>query len=194
VICGLILAGGRSTRFGREKAMAELGGRPLLAWVADVLDPRAASLAVSAGAGSAAADYAGGRGWAVLEDLASDPPGPLAGIAAGLRWAAGLGAEALCTVPCDTPFLPGDLVERLVSVGKGAAVIARTEEGVEPLCALWPLQALDIVRTWRGRPAPRDLLDAMKAVEVAFPDPAAFANLNTPQDYAAAKATARRVR
>src|SRR5579875_2886974 len=139
MICGLVLAGGRSSRFGREKAMAELGGRPLIGWAVAVLEREVGALAVSARDGSGAADYANSRGWTVLADAADGPEGPLAGIAGGLRWAGGLRAEALFTVPCDAPFLPADLLTRLAAsrTANGPAV-ARTAEGLEPLCALWP--------------------------------------------------------
>jgi molybdopterin-guanine dinucleotide biosynthesis protein A len=190
MICGLILAGGRSSRFGCEKAMVELAGRPLIAWVAEALSPALDAVAVSARAGSGAADYAARQGWTVLADTPEDPAGPLAGVAAGLRWTAGLGGRWLCTAPCDTPFVPADLVGRLAEAANAGGAVARTADGLQPLAALWPVLALAGVEGWRDRPAPRDVLARLGAAPVDFPDATAFANLNTPQDYAAAEVAA----
>ncbi len=208
IIWGLVLAGGRSSRFGREKAGVELDGQLLIARVVDVLARGCDRVAVNARLGSQAADFATAQGLDLLSDNPADPEGPLAGIKAGLSWAAGGEANALLTTPCDTPFLPQDLVARLVESSRAA--VARTEDGLQPLCALWsvsrqraPLTKLcldegDIKLTCdpytlitaafaRGQhPSIRDLLADLNAAEVMFHDSAAFANLNTPQDYAAA--------
>ncbi len=191
-LVGLVLAGGRSSRFGQEKAAAEVAGRPMIAWVLDVLKAACIEVAVNARPGSEAAAYAEQGGYVTLADDPGDPEGPLAGVRAGLAWAQGLGAEALATAPCDTPFLPHDLVARLADgwmLGDGARV-AVSSAGVAPLCALWPVPAaLDLIGATlaAGRhPAIRRVLADLRAVEVEFPDPRAFDNLNTPADYAAA--------
>jgi len=191
-VFGLVLAGGRSSRFGAEKAGALVAGRPMMAWVLDVLTPACVEVAVNARPGSQAAAYADTAGLITLADDPADPEGPLAGLRAGLAWAKGQGADALVTAPCDTPFLPADLVTRLVqgwAPGDGARV-AVSPEGLAPLCALWPvLPALDLVgeALAAGRhPSIRQVLEVLRAVEVEFPNPRAFDNLNTPEDYAAA--------
>ena len=194
MIGGLILAGGRSSRFGREKALADLAGAPLITRVRDVLTRGASPVAVSAAPGSAAAAYAVGHGLACLHDDPADPPGPLAGLRAGLRWARAQGLRWLATCPCDTPFLPSDLVARLAaarsreeSLGERGS-FASTPAGVEPLCALWPVAALERVEAAPGHPSIRRVLADLGALEVRFDDHRAFANLNTPQDYAEALA------
>lgn len=190
-IVGLVLAGGRSSRFGREKAMAHVAGRPMIAWVLDVLKPDCAEVAISAKAGTEAADFADRMGYVTLPDEGADPQGPLAGVRAGLAWARAEGADALATAPCDTPFLPAGLVANLVrgwTLGDGARV-ATSPNGMEPLCALWPAAALELIGETlaAGRHPPiRQVLERLRAVAVAFSDPTAFANLNTPLDYAAA--------
>jgi molybdopterin-guanine dinucleotide biosynthesis protein A len=191
-IVGLVLAGGRSSRFGREKAAADVAGRPMLAWVLDVLTPACVAVAVNAKPGSEAAAFAQRAGCITLTDDLSDPEGPLAGLRAGLVWAYARGADALATAPCDTPFLPADLVARLAegwTPGDGARV-AVSSEGPAPLCALWPVPAaLDRVGETlaAGRHPPmRRVLEDLGAVEVEFPDPRAFDNLNTPADFEAA--------
>ncbi len=192
IVFGLVLAGGRSSRFGREKAAAEVAGRPMIAWVLDVLRPACVEAAVNAGPGTAAAAFGEGAGCVTLPDDPSDPQGPLAGLRAGLAWAHARGADALATAPCDTPFLPADLVARLAErwrPGDGARV-AVTSAGMAPLCALWPVPAaLHLVAETlaAGRhPSIRRVLERLGAVEVEFPDRYAFDNLNTPADYEAA--------
>jgi len=191
-VCGLVLAGGRSRRFGREKAAAEVAGRPMIAWVLDVLTPACVEVAINARLGTQAAAYAAQAGLKTLSDDPADPDGPLAGVRAGLAWAKALGADALATAPCDTPFLPADLVARLGAgwAPGGGARVAVSPAGMAPLCALWPLpSALDLIGETlaAGRHPPvRRVLEAVRAVEVEFPDPRAFDNLNTPDDYDAA--------
>ncbi len=191
-VYGLVLAGGRSSRFGQEKAAAQLAGRPMIAWVLDVLTPACVAVAVSARPGTQAAAYGDAVGCIALVDDSSDPEGPLAGVRAGLAWAHAHGADVLATAPCDTPFLPADLVARLVegwTPGDGARM-AVSPAGPAPLCALWPVpDALRLVGETLalGRhPSIRQVLEHLRAVEVEFPDPRAFDNLNTPADYAAA--------
>ncbi len=192
IVYGLVLAGGRSSRFGREKAAAEVSGRPMIAWVLDVLTPACRQVAVNAKLATRAADYGERAGCTILADDPSDPEGPLAGVRAGLGWAQAKGGDVLATAPCDTPFLPRDLVETLAqgwTPGAGARV-AVSSAGPAPLCALWPIaSALDVIgeALAAGRHPPvRRVLEALGAVEVAFSDAGAFDNLNTPADYRAA--------
>ena len=91
----MVLAGGRSTRFGGEKAVALLDGRPLLLWAVDRLRSTCADIAVNARPGTQTEALALAQGLPVLHDAPGDPDGPLAGVKAGLAWAASLGATAL---------------------------------------------------------------------------------------------------
>jgi molybdopterin-guanine dinucleotide biosynthesis protein A len=128
-------------------------------------------------------------------DEAGDAAGPLAGVKAGLIWAAAQGASVLAVSPCDAPLLPDDLYARLLERAEGGAAMAETRDGRQPLCALWPVAALPAVRdalaggahppTWR-------LLERLGARKVFFDDPASFANVNTRDDLAAI--AARRLR
>ena len=188
MIFGLVLAGGRSRRFGREKAAALLDGTPMLAQVAGRLRPSVARLAINAPPGSWAAAWAAGHALPCLADRPDDPDGPLSGVRAGLAWAAAEGADLLATAPCDTPRLPADLIDRLAAAltpATGAAV-ARTPSGLQPLCTLWRcdgLAAVEAVLTG-GHPPMRLVLAGLGAVEVAFENPDAFANINTPKQHA----------
>ncbi len=186
MIGGLILAGGRSSRFGREKAVAVLNGEPLIARVEKVLSCGTSVLAINARMGSAAAAYAAQMGIACLQDGDGDVAGPLAGVKAGLRWAGSQGLDWLATSPCDTPFLPADLVTRLHQGAGSFGAIATTRTGAHPLCAIWPTSALAIIETIADHPPMRAVLARIGAMEVMFGEPDAFANLNTPDDYAVA--------
>jgi molybdenum cofactor guanylyltransferase len=189
-LAGLALAGGRSARFGGEKAAALLGGRPLLTWATGRLAATCARVAVSARPGSEAEALAMAAGLPVLHDAPGDPDGPLSGVKAGLTWATEVGAEALAVSPCDAPFLPHDLFERLAA-GRGAALAAAavTRNGREPLCAVWSVAALPAVtRALEGgsHPPTWALLAELGAVEIAFGDAEDFANVNLPEDLRAA--------
>ena len=93
-VAGLVLAGGRSVRFGGEKAVALLDGRPLLLWAAQRLQRSCASVAINVRAGTEAEAVAKANGLPTLYDAAGDAAGPLAGVRAGLIWAAKIGARS----------------------------------------------------------------------------------------------------
>lgn len=185
MIVGLVLAGGQSRRFGSEKAVVRLGERTLLEWALDVLREGCETLAVSAPAGSGAEAVAQGLGLRVLTDDPAHPDGPLAGVAAGLRWAGSLGAAHLATLPCDTPHAPLDLVARLHAAGGEAfAAYAETADGAHPLCALWSIDLLVSLESELadGHPPVRAFLGDVGGVAVTFADAAAFVNVNRPDD------------
>jgi molybdopterin-guanine dinucleotide biosynthesis protein A len=180
-VLGLVLAGGRSSRMGREKALAPLQGRPLLAHVLERFSPQVGAVVLNANGDPARfAAFA----CPVLPDEVADA-GPLAGIVAGLQYAMGEQWEAVATCPSDAPFLPGDLVERLWrGLGHGRAACVRTPAGLEPLFALWRTGALPAAERAldEGRLAVRAVLAEVGCAEVDWPDAAPFANLNTPRD------------
>jgi molybdopterin-guanine dinucleotide biosynthesis protein A len=192
-LAGLVLAGGRSVRFGGEKAAAVLWGKPLLVWAADRLASACGTVAINARPGTQAEALAVERGFSVLHDAPGDPDGPLAGVRAGLIWARSIGAEALAVSPCDAPLLPDDLFARLIAAADGGAAMARTSEGRQPLCAVWPVGALPAVEAaiaGGAHPPTWKVLEAVGAVGVHFEPPEAFANLNTRDDLAAVAARA----
>ncbi len=186
---GLLLAGGRSRRFGVEKAMALFAGRTLLDWSLQSLVEVCEIVAVSAPAGSAAFAAAAGAGHEVLPDNPDHPAGPLAGIAAGLAWARERGFRHLATLPCDTPLLGAtELVALGAPTGDRSAVFATTVHGPEPLCAVWStdLAALLADRLTAGRhPSVKALLSEIGATPVFFADPTPFEDADTPQALAA---------
>lgn len=184
-VAGVVIAGGRSVRFGGEKAVALLSGEPLLMWAVRRLQRTCAAVAVNARPQTQAEALARGNGLPVLHDVEGDPLGPLAGVKVGLQWARDLGAEALAVSPCDVPLLPEDLFARLIEAADGGAAMAETTEGLQPLCAVWPVSALPRVTEALvgGRHPPTwALLEQCGARRVVFGDATAFANVNTPGD------------
>ncbi|MDP3658727.1 molybdenum cofactor guanylyltransferase [Phenylobacterium sp.] len=191
MIFGLILAGGRSRRFGSDKALATLGGVTLLARAHARLTQVCDVVAVSASDTSSVAATARALGSPVLPDPRGSPRGPLSGVLAGLEWAQGKGGGQLITLPCDAPLAPIDLESRLLdAIGDAPASVARTPDGMQPLCAVW--------RSWMIRPLALALADGLhppvhqvlsdaNAVEVTFQDATAFLNINTLEDLAIAE-------
>lgn len=181
IVC-LVLAGGRSIRFGEEKALAHLDGQPMLAHVVRRMKPQGLALAINARPESRATQWAADQGLPCLAD-GPGAQGPLLGVLAGLDWARDQRATHLLTAPCDVPYLPDDLALRL-SGGDGTSY-AVTVQGEQPLCALWAVSdrgpLLNALASGH-HPSARQVLRILGARSVAFPDPSAFANINTPAD------------
>jgi len=189
VIAGLALAGGRSRRLGGgDKPLLRIGGRSMLERVLEVLATEAEAVAISAN-GDPSRFAAFGR--PVLPDGEFAGSGPLAGVLAGLDWAAGLGAEALLTVPGDTPFVRAGLAAAL----SPAPACAESNGMRHYLAALWPVGVRSTLRFALSAGAPRSVgrfateIGARAVVFPALPcDP--FLNVNTPEEFAAARAVA----
>lgn len=203
---GVILAGGLATRMGGgDKALLQVGGQTLLNRVIDRLQPQVAGMALNANGDAARFD---GFGLPVLPDSIDGFPGPLAGVLAGLDWAAEQGAEAIVTVAADTPFFPADLVAVLQDSAQGMAhplVLAATPRGEEktksmsrsglirhPTFGLWPVALRDDLRgaleegikkvvIWTEKHGGREAV-----FDMDNGDP--FFNVNTPDDLKAAEA------
>lgn len=192
---GLVLAGGRGRRLGGvDKALVPLDGRPLLAHVIDRLAPQCTDLVLSANGDPTRFDA---YGLAVVGDADGGGRGPLAGIAAGLAWLRRERSDLawLVTAPVDCPFLPTDLVVRLHS-GRPATTalpsVAEVGGRLQPAFALWPTALAAAVQAVldTGEQGVAACLLRHGAVPVPFPHriPDPFANLNDPDDLAAATA------
>ncbi|MFT3728202.1 MAG: molybdenum cofactor guanylyltransferase [Terricaulis sp.] len=179
---GLVLAGGRSSRFGTDKALAQFQGELLLARACRPLRALSAC-AVSVKLGSAVAVHASEQGMDLVNDDPLAPAGPLSGILAGFDWAHARGFSFLATVPCDAPLLPLDLAPTLLAGrGQARAAYAETSHGVHPLCAVWKTEIRDVLRPILSRgkhPSVRALLAEIGAAPVWFEAADAFANANT---------------
>jgi molybdopterin-guanine dinucleotide biosynthesis protein A len=131
--------------------LLDLAGQSLLDRIISRVRPQASPIALSANGDPA---RFAAFGLPVLPDGAFAGQGPLAGVLAGLDWAASLGADALLTVPGDTPFIPPDLAAALTP----PPVCATSAGQVHHLVALWPTAARDALRRFLcepGRAAPR---------------------------------------
>ena len=185
----MILAGGQARRMGgQDKAFLPLAGRPLLAHVLDRLEPQVDRVLISANGD--AARFAG-YGCPVVADIV--PQGPLSGVLAALTAAADLGATHVVSTPCDTPFLPGDLVPQLLLAAESSAeglALAVTEDGDQPATALWPVGIAAALAAFLagGEAKVTRFTSAHGAARAQFPDARAFLNLNAPEDLAAAEA------
>jgi molybdopterin-guanine dinucleotide biosynthesis protein A len=186
-VAGVVIAGGRSIRFGGEKAAAILAGRPLLIWASDRLRTSCTWVAINARPGTEAEAIARAHGLPVLHDEPGDATGPLAGVKVGLKWAKQMGARALAVSPCDAPLLPADLFDRLIKEAGSGAAMAQTTEGHQPLCSLWPISSLETVTAALAdgaHPATWLTLERIGAKRVMFHSTGAFANVNTRPDLA----------
>ncbi|MBL8559467.1 MAG: molybdenum cofactor guanylyltransferase [Hyphomonadaceae bacterium] len=187
---GVLLAGGLSTRFGAEKAMAQWHGGVLM----DAVCARftaLAQIAVSARPGSAAEHHALARGLDVLHDDPAYPSGPLAGVAAGLVWAKRRNLRRVATAPCDTPLLPLAIFPILLSqLVDAPAAFAATSEGPNPLCAIWRTDVLSDLqaRLADHHPSVQRFHAELGSTAVRFADATAFANANTKEALAAIEA------
>ncbi|WBU60855.1 molybdenum cofactor guanylyltransferase MobA [Paracoccus albus] len=184
----VILAGGRAMRMGGgDKVLLPLNGKPLLQHVLDRLRPQAQPIAISAN-GDAARFSA--FGLPVLPDSLPNFPGPLAGILAAMDWASAIGAEAVVTAAGDTPFPPGDLVQRLREAGGSGLSLAADYDPnrrlrLHPVFGLWPVSLRSDLRQTliAGQGRIRDFADRHDAVMAIFDGQQnAFLNVNTPDD------------
>ncbi|HEY2684724.1 MAG TPA: molybdenum cofactor guanylyltransferase [Steroidobacteraceae bacterium] len=186
-ILGVVIAGGRSVRFGGEKAAALLAGRSLLSWAAERLRGSCFAVGANVRHETEAEAIARAEGLTLLYDEAGDALGPLAGVKVGLKWASSRAAQMLAVSPCDAPLLPPDLFSRLIEAGAGGASFAETAEGPQPLCAIWPVALLPAVEgalAHGAHPSLWRLLDALGAKRVRFESAESFANINTREDLA----------
>ena len=187
-VIGVVIAGGRSVRFGGEKAVAELAGKPLLMWAAARLARSCAAVAVNARPDTEAEALARAAGLTILHDMPGDAAGPLSGVKVGLQWAQKLGARAIAVSPCDVPLLPESIFARLIQQAGTGAAMAETSEGHQPQCAVWPVSALPKLTAALANgahPATWLMLESIGAIRVRFSPPDAFANVNTRADLAA---------
>ena len=179
-ITGVILAGGQGRRMGSvDKGLVELRGRPMAEWVIERFGPQVDELIINANQN---AERYAAFGYPVFPDDIGGFAGPLAGLHAALARAQ---HPLVATAPCDSPFLPADLVERLyrgLAEAGAELAVARTFDQPHPvfcLCRRDVLPHLDAFLAGGGRKI--DFWYAtLKVVEVQFDDEeAAFRNINT---------------
>ena len=166
---GLILMGGQATRMGGgDKGLLPFGDTTILHHVIDCLSPQTAALALNANGDPARLSH---LNLPVLPDTIPDFAGPLAGVLAGLDWATAQGAT------------------HIVTAAAGFA-LAASPGGRQPTFGLWPVSLRDDLRAAldNGTRKIVQFTRAHHAGTAAFPDDAAFFNVNTPDDLTTAKA------
>jgi molybdopterin-guanine dinucleotide biosynthesis protein A len=194
-VVGLLLAGGLSRRMGGgDKTLRLVGGQTILDRVIERMRPQVSTLVLNANGDPA---RFAGYGLPVVADSVADFAGPLAGILAGLDWAAANRQDCatVASVATDAPFLPEDLVARLgAGMREAGADLACAASGgqAHPVIGLWPVRLREDLRhalvdegirkvdVWTGR---------HRLATVEFPvgriDP--FFNANRPGDLAVAE-------
>lgn len=188
-VAGFILAGGASSRMGRDKALLEIAGETLVGRTSRLLAPLVASVTVIGPAGRLAG----------LNVVPDDLPGlgPLGGIVTALRisdrpWS--------LVVACDLPFLSHTWLEHLIQRALASStdvLIPESTAGAEPLCAMYHHRCLEPIRQATAR-GTRKITDALAGCVVETIPPAEwkafdsegwlFKNMNTPEDYEQARA------
>ena len=193
-VIGLLLAGGKSRRMGGgDKCLRFLGGETILGRIVARVRPQVRRLVLNANGDPARfADY----GLPIVADSVEGFAGPLAGVLAGLDWAAVSAPDCpwVASVPTDAPFLPADLVARLLSAVEDGADMACAASGGQPhpVVGLWPVRLRDDLRraltveqihkvdVWTAR-------YRLATVEVPIVDIDPFFNTNRPEDLAEAE-------
>lgn len=178
----VLLAGGESSRFGSDKGLAELRGKPLIAHVLSRLREQTdGQLAINCDPSSPYAAFCD----EVIPDQVGQSAGPLAGIHAALVWAKQNGWRVVATVPIDTPFIPRDYLQRLNHTG--ASSVATSQNRIQPICGLWRSECADALKDQidSGMRSVRDWISFEGAQEVKFDTrdtQNSFFNINTKED------------
>lgn len=174
----VILAGGLGTRIGGGKGLQYLHGRALLDWVLMVVRPQSAEVMISVHAHDVAYERDDCR--LIVDQTQNDWIGPLAGLQSALCNAR---HDWIASVPCDTPFLPDDLIVRLsIAINPfSEAVVAMVEGQRQPTVALYRKDVLPKLDDYLASGARKvgDWLNTLRVNEVVFEDAAGFANINS---------------
>jgi molybdopterin-guanine dinucleotide biosynthesis protein A len=163
---------------GVDKGLKILRGKPMVQWAIERFAPQVDELLINANQNL---ETYGAFGHRVIPDEIAGFAGPLAGLHRGLSAA---GHDLVATVPCDSPFLPHDLVARLnaaLDVQQAELAVARTGDQAHPvfcLCRQSVLPGLTSYLESGGRKIDA-WYKALRIAEVTFDDEQAFSNINT---------------
>jgi molybdenum cofactor guanylyltransferase len=187
-ILGAIIAGGKSTRMGQEKALIKLGSKSLIVHVVNRLLPQVEDAIINANGDTKHLEF---LELDIVPDIETELQTPLAGLHAALIYAAEENYDAVVTVPSDCPFIPRDLVAKLSGT---RPAIASSKGQDHYLTGFWPVKLLPQLQKALGTSnRVQDWVKACGAVNVewATKDYDPFFNVNTPADLAAAERVAR---
>jgi molybdopterin-guanine dinucleotide biosynthesis protein A len=166
-VLGAILAGGRSSRFGSDKATALFDGRPLIDCAITTLRDQVDEVIICG-----PSKY----GFRCIADRPVPGLGPLGGINAALLDADDRGFDIVVTLPCDTPIIPDELVSRLTAAGVPSFVIS------SPVIGCWPASLWKTLDDHLATTTDRSMRSWAEQVSANGLDLGSVANINTPQD------------
>jgi molybdopterin-guanine dinucleotide biosynthesis protein A len=188
-VSGIVLAGGQGSRMGGvDKGLQPFRGKPMVAHVIERLAPQVDEVLINANRNPE--DYAR-FGHRVIADEIPGFAGPLAGFERGLAHASG---DLVVTVPCDSPFLPPDLVARLrarLEDANAQLAVAKTGAQSHPVFCLMRRDVLGSLQAFLGSGQRKidKWYGELRVEEVAFDDEAdAFVNINTRDELASLEA------
>ncbi len=183
-ITAVILAGGRGRRLdGVDKGLVTFSGKPLIAHILDAIQPQVGQILINANRNIS--EYAA-YGYPVIQDGLADYQGPLAGVATTMDNAT---TPYIITLPCDGPFVPADLVQRLsTALDDAQSEIAVAHDGtrIQPMHAMLSVALLPGLRKYLNAGDRKTGLWYTRShmTTVDFSDiPEVFRNINTPQEY-----------
>jgi molybdopterin-guanine dinucleotide biosynthesis protein A len=192
-VAGVVLAGGLARRMGGgDKGLVTLGGKPILSRVIERLKPQTEALIINA---NGELERLAAFELPVVPDSIEGRPGPLAGVLAGLDWAAAQGFSHIVTAATDTPFFPRDLVAHFKAVverERGELAVAQSGTRAHPVFGLWPIVLRDDLRAalMKGVRKVDEWTGQHRLVVAQFDsypyDP--FFNVNRPEDMSEAEA------
>lgn len=187
-----ILAGGASRRFGENKALAKLAGKPLLSHVLErVRGQTSGPIAINAPPSIGFEDW----GLPIITERDWEGVGPLAGVTTAMEWASEQGFENIVTLAVDLPFAPLDFVDKLSAAS--APAIAASDDRLHPVNGLWRVDQHGALLAYleSGRRSAHGWAESCGAATVAFEDATGqadpFWNVNTHEDMATAEAMLR---
>ncbi len=185
-LAAVLLAGGQSTRMGRDKALLEINGQPLWQRQVELLRKFSSHVGIATPVAPS---------WLGTEDcwIPDEPSvqGPLAGVLAALRWAAKISADHLLVLAVDMPSMKiKPLLTLLRACRSGIGAVPVDGGHFEPLAAIYPASALPVLEAaaaagrWKMQDAMRSLVNAGAMLPQKFDDTSAFCNVNTPEQLA----------
>lgn len=183
-----ILAGGGSRRFGKDKALAQLNGKTLLAHVIDRVQAQSdGAIVINAGDPAPFSEF----GLSIVSDGEWRGSGPLAGILTALQWARREGSDTVITLAVDLPFAPLDLIARLNAAG--APAVCASGDRWHPVNGIWRVEQSEALEAYlkSGKRSAHGWAEHCGAAIASFEerqggaDP--FWNVNTPDEMAQAE-------
>ena len=182
-VTGVILAGGQARRMGgQDKGLVMLNGKPMIEIIIDAFKPQTSSLLINANRNH---DRYSKYGFDIVADELSGFCGPLAGMASALQT---IDTDYLVTAPCDSPFIPHDLVQRLADAldNKSADIsVAHDGQRIQPVFCMLNKSVLQSLKNYLAA-GDRKIDRWFKQHDFAIADfsdkPETFDNINTHED------------